>query len=123
MDWLNEVRESHRTGYAPVGKCIACRRKQNCPGGRFKNECPNYLDPIPTRQEYMEQYGALLQRLVSARGEPERGDLLGTALSRRTLLREHIGITEVELREVEDTQPSLLEEPEQRTLRRLRWQL
>ncbi|MBQ2641740.1 MAG: hypothetical protein IJG15_07065 [Lachnospiraceae bacterium] len=123
MEWMNEFKKLHRSGYIPVGKCLSCRRdKDTCPGGRFRNECPNYQDNTPTTAEYLDQYAELLAELFAAAGEPERGDLYGAAQSRRNFLRNWAGIDERDIRTAEDGQYTDTEE-NRRDLRRLRWEL
>lgn len=126
MDWLSEIRDRHRGGYRPSGKCLSCRRGEDrCIGGRYRNDCSNYIDNTPTDGEYLEKYGRLLMDLFSAEGEPLRGDLLGAALSRRTFLRIQMKTSEKTLRAVEDLRYSTFTETDERRriIRRLRWEL
>ena len=123
MDWLDEFKSAHRTGYAHKGKCLSCRRdRETCPGGRYRNECPNYVDNSPTKEEYLKQYSALLKELFAAEGEPARGDLYGAAQSRRKFLQNWMKIGEKDIRAAEDSAYHAGEQNE-RDLRRLRWQL
>ena len=123
MKWMNEFKELHRNGYVHAGKCLSCRRdKETCLGGRYRNECQNYADNTPTKEEYLKQYAALLKELFAAEGEPTRGDLYGAAQSRRIFLRNWAGIDERDIRSAEDRQYADSEE-NRRDLRRLRWEL
>ncbi len=123
MDWLNEFKDLHRGGYVHQGKCLSCRHdKGTCPGGRYRNECQNYADNTPTREEYLKQYAALLKELFTAEGEPARGDLYGAAQSRRKFLKNWMEICEDDIRTAEDLVfPG--GERNERDLRRLRWEL
>lgn len=123
MEWMNEFKKLHRSGYVSAGKCLSCRRgKDACPGGRFQNECPNYLDNMSTTAEYLDQYAALLTELFAAKGEPARGDLYGAAQSRRKFLRNWMDICEEDIRTAEESVYQAGEQNE-RDLRRLRWEL
>jgi hypothetical protein len=126
MDWLSEIRDRHRGRYQPYGKCLSCRRgKAGCIGGRYKNDCQNYIDNTPIPREHLEEYGRLVMDLLSAEREPLRGDLLGAALSRRKFLRFYLKIEEKTLRAVEDLRYSSFPETDERRriIRRLRWEL
>lgn len=124
MDWLSEMRERHRSGYVPAGICLSCRRGEaGCIGGRFGNKCANRIDNTPTKEERLEGYAELFCRLCRTRKEPERGDLLGAAISRRKFLREQIGIAEAAIRSVEDGRPVEMDTENIRIIRRLRWEL
>lgn len=124
MDWLSELRERHRSGYIEAGKCLSCRRgKDGCPGGRFRNSCPNYLDNFLTREEAVKAYTELLRKLFAAEGEPARGELYGAAQSRRSYLRERAGVREEDLRRAENALGIERTEENNRDLRRLRWEL
>ena len=123
MEWLKELQERHTSGYAHKGICVSCKRGESaCLGGRFKNVCPNYVDPTPTKGEHLEKYAALIRKMFEAEGEPARIELYGAAQSRRKFLCGYLNINEDLIRAVEDSvyQDNWLNE---RDLRRLRWEL
>lgn len=123
MEWLKELQGRHTSGYVHAGICLSCRRGESgCKSGRFRNNCPYYMDNTPTKEEYLEQYACLVQKMFEAEGEPARGELYGAAQSRRKFLRGFLDINEDLIRAVEDSvyQDNWLNE---RDLRRLRWEL
>lgn len=123
MDWLKELQERHTSGYVNKGICVSCMRGSSaCPGGRFKNACPNYVDPTPTKGEHLEKYADLIRKLFAAEGTQERLELYGAAQSRRKFMCGYLGIEENLIRAVEDLayQDNWRNEWD---LRRLRWEI
>lgn len=123
MEWLKEFQGRHTSGYVHAGICLSCRRGESgCKSGRSRNSCPYYMDNTPTKEEHLEQYATIIQKLFMAEGEPARGDLYGAAQSKRKLMCGFLGITEEEIRTVEDSEFTY-NELNERDLRRLRWEL
>ena len=123
MEWLKELQGRHTSGYVHAGICLSCRRGESgCKSGRFRNNCPYYLDNTPTKKEYLEQYAGLVQKMFMAEGEPARGDLYGAAQSKRKLMCSLLNISEEEIRTAEDS-VYVANELNERDLRRLRWEL
>ena len=80
------------------------------------------MDNTPTKEEYLEQYAGLVQKMFMAEGEPARGDLYGAAQSKRKLMCSLLNISEEEIRTAEDS-VYVANELNERDLRRLRWEL
>lgn len=123
MEWLKAFQGRHTSGYVHAGICLSCRRGESgCKSGRSRNSCPYYMDNTPTKEEHLEQYASLVKSMFAAEGEPARGDLYGAAQSKRKLMCGFLGITEEEIRTVEDSEFTY-NELNERDLRRLRWEL
>lgn len=123
MEWLKELQGRHTSEYVHAGICLSCRRGESgCKSGRFRNNCPYYMDNTPTKEEYLEQYADLVQKMFMAEGEPARGDLYGAAQSKRKLMCSLLNISEEEIRTAEDS-VYVANELNERDLRRLRWEL
>lgn len=123
MEWLKAFQGRHTSGYVHAGICLSCRRGESgCKSGRFRNSCPYYMDNTQTKEEHLEQYASLVKSMFAAEGEPARGDLYGAAQSKRKLMCGFLGITEEEIRTVEDSEFTY-NELNERDLRRLRWEL
>lgn len=123
MEWLKEFQGRHTSGYVHAGICLSCRRGESgCKSGRFRNSCPYYLDNTPTKEEHLEQYAGLVQKMFMAEAEPARGDLYGAAQSKRKLMCSLMNISEEEIRTAEDS-VYVANELNERDLRRLRWEL
>ena len=123
MEWLKAFQGRHTSGYVHAGICLSCRRGESgCKSGRSRNSCPYYMDNTPTKEEHLEQYASLVKSMFAAEGEPARGDLYGAAQSKRKLMCGFLGITEEEIRTVEDAEFTY-NELNERDLRRLRWEL
>ena len=99
--WLEAFRQRHTGGYIKAGKCLSCARADNCPGGRYRQECANYRYRQPGRDDWMNKYMQILRKLTVP--HLERYKTVGQAFAcRRAMLEQH-GFSEEILREIEDS--------------------
>lgn len=133
-DLMKEFRVRHVRGYAPCGICLGCRHgwharelgkwsTEGCSGKRYRNQCPDYVDATPVRDENKSIYAAELKAIFRDGDDLERIRHFGNARRHRAFLRDYLGIAEEELRKIEDEQEGFQTEEGQRILKRLRWEL